>query len=71
MAHRNQRKFDRREKSIHGHQSEQTEESQSYQAGKFLRSLILAAPSSLLKGSRTRVIRKSGCPIGPGKHFAA
>jgi hypothetical protein len=71
MAHRNQRKLDRREKSIHGHQSEQSEESQSKQAGKFLRGLILAAHSSPLKGPCASVIRKSGCPIGPKIHFAA
>ena len=37
QPHRDQRKFHRREKSIHGHESEQSEESQPDQISKFLR----------------------------------
>ena len=50
MPYCNQRKLDRREKSIHGHESEQSEESQPDQINKVLRRLILAASAPRPKG---------------------
>ena len=54
MPYCNQRKLDRREKSIHGHESEQSEESQPDQINKVLRRLILAASAPRPKGLRNR-----------------
>ena len=50
MPHRNQRKLDGREKSVHGHESEQSEESQPDQISKVLRALILAVSAPRPKG---------------------
>jgi hypothetical protein len=49
MAHCNQRELDRSEKAIHGHKSEQSEESQPNQINKVPRRLILAASAYLPK----------------------
>jgi hypothetical protein len=55
MPHRHQRKLNRGEKSVHGHQRKKSEESQAYQFSKVPRGLILTASRGPPKSHCTQV----------------